>query len=609
MSYKFEPTKQTLNSLFGYPTSKYIIPKYQREYSWKKQQLEEFWKLILSDEEIFIGTVIFYIEDSNKNKEIIDGQQRYLTTIIAASALRDVFFEKFKKTKDSQIEIFANDIQEGYIGKREPGTNHYQNYLEPGLTTKTYFNSEIQTLNKSFLSDSSLEIIKSKSQNNSTEENLIIDGYNYFKDQWRLFLKSNTDKYTFDYFRLRLDKCFVIRIEIDSYELAFDIFESVNDQGIRLGVSDLLKNQILKNIDSKPASQQSAVEKWNEMINFISEVKMTPQEFLRYYWASKYGYVSDKQLYKKIKREIKQSMSNDWDAFLDIILDESEMINNIYNYNLDSWIKFLDKKKIECEKFENSIETLKKIKVKTWLIIIISIIRNNKKLSSHNVDFVKHIDKIKKFTVLYFSLMGNPGNWYFDLIWRTSVEIENATTKKEFTDIFLNLFKEFSSKLSISEDQFKEALSAVKYKPDMESKAIINLFFTEIEMKRKGTKFPWFNSNYLNIEHILPQEPKNWNMKPRDVKNHINNLGNLVIIPYSLNGRLGNLSCSDKMKILKAEGMDFKIVEDIVLNYESGSWPFDEISKINFAAIEKRQEDLAKLGYEIWIKDFKKLLG
>lgn len=154
MSYKFEPTKQTLNDLFDYPTSKYIIPKYQREYSWEKQQLEEFWKLIVSDEEIFIGTVIFYVEDSKKNKEIIDGQQRYLTTIISASALRDVFLEKFKITKDNKIELFAEDLQEGYIGKRKPGTNDYQNYLEPGLTTKKYFNDEIQILNKDFISNS-----------------------------------------------------------------------------------------------------------------------------------------------------------------------------------------------------------------------------------------------------------------------------------------------------------------------------------------------------------------------------------------------------------------------------------------------------------------------
>jgi uncharacterized protein with ParB-like and HNH nuclease domain len=385
MSYKFEPSRQTLNDLFDTPTSRYIIPKYQREYSWKKQQLEEYWKLIDSQDEIFIGTVIFYIEDNKKNKEIIDGQQRYITTIIASAALRDYFLEKYKLTKDRNIEILAEDIHEGYIGKRAPGRSVYQNYLEPGLSTKEYFNKEIQTYNSDFLKDNSTEIIKVKSKNNSTEESLIIEAYNYFKDQWKLFLKRNTEMQTFDHFKKRLDNCFVIRIEIDNYELAFDIFESVNDQGIRLGVSDLLKNQILKNIVNNPTSQKNAVTKWNEMINSISEVKISPQEFLRYYWASKYEYVSDKQLYKKIKKEIQQNSSNNWETFLETIVNEAEMIKNIYNYSLTSWMNYFNKGKIETQKFESSIDTFKKMKVKTWLILIMSIIRNHEKLTAHKV--------------------------------------------------------------------------------------------------------------------------------------------------------------------------------------------------------------------------------
>jgi hypothetical protein len=230
-------------------------------------------------------------------------------------------------------------------------------------------------------------------------------------------------------------------------------------------------------------------------------------------------------------------------------------------------------------------------------------------LDSRFVDFIRHIEKIKKFTFLYFTIMGNPGNWYFDLIWKTSVKIENSTNKSELTKIFEELFREFSTKLTISEEQFKEALDSIKYKPDSDSKSIINLFFTEIEMKRKGHNHTWFNTNVLNIEHIVPQEPKNWNLKISELKNHLNKIGNLVIIPYSLNGKLGNLGCNDKMKILKDEGKDFQILQDIVTNNDTGNWPFDKINKNNFEAIEKRQEDLAKLGYEVWVTDFKKKLG
>jgi hypothetical protein len=210
---------------------------------------------------------------------------------------------------------------------------------------------------------------------------------------------------------------------------------------------------------------------------------------------------------------------------------------------------------------------------------------------------------------LYFTILGSPGNWYFDLIWRTAIKIENAKTKQDYTDIFNNLFKDFSSKLNISEDVFAESFLAIKYKADSESKFIISVIFAEIEMKIRGTKHITWNQNIMNIEHILPQEPKNWKLKNSEIKNHVNLLGNLVLIPYSLNGKLGNLSCSDKMKILKTVLGDMKIVDEIFYKCETGEWAFDKINKKDFSAIINRQDYLCALGYQIWVKDFRKKLG
>lgn len=609
MGNKFEPTKQTFNNLFEQPTSRYIIPKYQREYSWKKQQLEEYWKLIDSEDEIFLGTMIFHIDDNVKDKEIIDGQQRYITTIIASASLRDVLLEKYKETGDISFNELAKDIQNDYIGKRKSGTNQYQNFLEPGLTTVKYFKDEIQFFDDNFINSNVSVIEKIKLKSNTSEELLIIDAYKFFKEKWVNSINSSSAISVFHHFKNRLDKWFVIRIEIDDYDLAFDIFESVNDQGLRLGVSDLIKNQILKYLPNTLSDQSKGVEKWNEMISYLGEVKITAQEFLRYYWASKYGYISDKQLYKNIKHNIEVKFAKNWNSFLETIRAESEVVKNIYTYSLQDWVKSLEKQQTVVQKFDYSINVLRNIKAKTWLVLILSIIRNQKKLNSLKVDYISHIEKIQKFTFLYFTILGSPGNWYFDLIWRTAIKIENAKNKQDYTDIFNNLFKEFSTKLNISEDVFAESFLAIKYKADSESKFIISVIFAEIEMKIKGTKHITWNQSIMNIEHILPQEPKNWKLKSSEIKNHVNLLGNLVLIPYSLNGQLGNLSCSDKMKILKTALGDMKIVDEIFYKCETGEWPFDKINKKDFSAIINRQDYLCALGYQIWVKDFRKKLG
>ena len=611
MSYKFDPSKQSLSDLFDRPNeTKYIIPKYQREYSWKKQQLEEYWKLIDDKDEIFIGTMIFYVEINKKNiksKEIIDGQQRYLTTIIAAAALRDLFLEEFKRTKDDDILTLAKDTQNDYISRRISGTKEYINYLEPGLSTLKYFNSEIQKFDEDFFKNANDTIEKIKN-NNTKEESLIIDAYKYFKDNWIIESKNIGLKNLFSHFKQRLGCCFVIRIEIDTYELAFDIFESVNEKGIRLGVSDLIKNIILRYLPSDPKSQALGVEKWNEMIAFLYDSKISPQEFLRYYWASKYEYISDKQLYKKINLEVKNNMSSNWNLFLEMINKEAQIISSIYNAQTD-WIKYLGISKQESFKFIYSINVFKNIKAKTWLVLILCIIRNNDKLKHHKVEYIPVIEKIQKFTFLYFNIMGYPGNWYFNLMWKTAIKIEKSNSKKELSKIFLDLYKEFNSKLDIPEASFIQEFKDIKYKQDSESKFMINLVFTEIEMKKRGIKHVTWNQDVFNIEHILPQDPKKWKLKLSEIKNHLHVLGNLVLIPYALNGRLGNLGCEEKMDILKNEVRDLKILDEIVINNETGKWPFNKIKSDNFYAIEKRQEDLTKLSYEIWVTDFKKKLG
>lgn len=89
-----------------FKTNKFKIPRYQREYSWEKQQLEDFYKDIVSHikydgehyfyQEYFFGTVILYggvVNNTTEYLEIIDGQQRITTITIFLSALSDFLYD------------------------------------------------------------------------------------------------------------------------------------------------------------------------------------------------------------------------------------------------------------------------------------------------------------------------------------------------------------------------------------------------------------------------------------------------------------------------------------------------------------------------------------
>lgn len=98
----FESKSIMLQTFFT--DKKYIIPRYQREYSWTKEQLEDFYTDIVSNikedkgnyeiQEYFFGTVILVgkMEKTNKPIEIIDGQQRITTITILLSVLSDILY-------------------------------------------------------------------------------------------------------------------------------------------------------------------------------------------------------------------------------------------------------------------------------------------------------------------------------------------------------------------------------------------------------------------------------------------------------------------------------------------------------------------------------------
>lgn len=84
----------------------FIIPRFQREYSWDKKNYKEFLDdmlncLIVSDgkviyDQYFLGTMLFVgdcFEGDKSEIDVVDGQQRLTTITILFSALSDRFLQ------------------------------------------------------------------------------------------------------------------------------------------------------------------------------------------------------------------------------------------------------------------------------------------------------------------------------------------------------------------------------------------------------------------------------------------------------------------------------------------------------------------------------------
>ena len=105
-----------IKDLFGRSGS-YIIPSYQRAYSWETRQLEQFIDDLrdTSDGKYYLGHFLFETPEDTKEKFLIDGQQRLTTVVVFFSSIRKALL---KYSEEENIKKKCNYISDHYL--REP---------------------------------------------------------------------------------------------------------------------------------------------------------------------------------------------------------------------------------------------------------------------------------------------------------------------------------------------------------------------------------------------------------------------------------------------------------------------------------------------------------
>ncbi len=576
----------------------FIIPPYQRTYAWNKDRVLSFWdELLIPDNKSqynlsFSGSIILKhnnITDPDNQYEIIDGQQRFITISIFLALIRDFseFLLKTKHKKNSKVSEFYYDIMSNtkdqlrlkkvyqneakprirvgkvirdYYDKIIVDSNGYENNLNTTLTSLKNESEKNILRNYKTFSDKLIEYIKEHDKTESNEHEVIIS-----------LLES-------------LDKIDVIQINVTDDVAAYEIFETVNSKNEPLTSSDLIKNQILRSLDQKDEYEN----KWNESIANISQVDgFNFNQFLRYYWISKYSWSTDKKLYANFKFYLNDQFKNKNERskflknFLDEILTNSLHFRRLLNPEFDDYYNQLfshpqhyDKKII------NSLNTIKDLNIKQCYVLLLSIIRNaveaKKKLKDK-----KRYDRIARsvsimfktietFSLQFHSLGKGQANKVEKSIYHNfAVEIEKLSSKalgdnKLIKNWTLSLKDSLSLKLdnilSNENIDLELVLSRLDYSKRIDY-FIIKYIFEKITQYNYNSKNFSFNE-YSTVEHILPQNPSKWKLNPKDVQSYVNKIGNLIIIERDLNRAMGNQTLEKKINGFTFNGKERSYFED-----------------------------------------------
>ncbi|PUD50909.1 DUF262 and DUF1524 domain-containing protein [Helicobacter pylori] len=268
--------------------NQFVIPIYQRLYSWGKEQCKQLWDDIIkiggNDKANghFIGSILYARVDDTHSSPllIIDGQQRLTTITLLLIALRD-----YLNDEDEFLEKFSREKIESYlINSNKDGDKKFRLILSE---------SDRDTL---------LFLIDENKRKPSEPSLKIVENFKLF-EKW---IRKNTDKLKTIF--KGLEKLMIVWIalkkEKDDPQL---IFESMNSKGIELTQTDLIRNYIV--METEVEKQEDFYNQyWRAMEeNFKQSEKQSKREdlfnkFVRHYLTIKTGKTPDeKRVYKAFK--------------------------------------------------------------------------------------------------------------------------------------------------------------------------------------------------------------------------------------------------------------------------------------------------------------------
>lgn len=239
---KIESADQTIEDLLksGY----YIIPRFQRPYSWDAENVTEFWDDIIRDKptEYFIGSMVVY-KDGNRTFGVVDGQQRLTTITILLCVLRDSLInEGFTSLAEGLHQLIENkniDNESEFVLQTETSFPYFQDYiqnkdeseLEPEIRREEKNLAVAHNRFKKLVSDTIASI---KSDETNTKEEI--------NERIRKTLSEIRDAL------LGLN---IILVKLEDEDDAYIIFETLNTRGKDLALADLVKNHFTRLIKKK----------------------------------------------------------------------------------------------------------------------------------------------------------------------------------------------------------------------------------------------------------------------------------------------------------------------------------------------------------------------
>lgn len=575
-----------IKSVNNYPVSQlfdieagvvYVIPRYQREYTWGKNQWESMFDDILENNPgYFLGSIICINQSTDvlsvQRLELVDGQQRLTTLSLLFAAIYHALKTDETELDDEQrFELF--NLKRKLVLKRGDDL----------IRVIPQIQNNNQNDYKAILAETG--VIGACDVPANAGNRRIFHAYRYFQNRIKEMNDSQDNRLEIIMeFLDRISHASMVKIEVASHADAYILFESLNNRGMPLTAVDLIKNKLLARLESiEPGKVDHYFGDWNRLLGYLGDDYTIQERFFRQY-------------YNAFKDELKSVYQVPVATRSNLIHIYEKLINHdakgcLQNISAAARLYALFLSRNQDDVFyglEKLLKDLERIQGAPSYLLTLYLLVRKEELQLENSHLVEIVSLLVRFFVRR-NLTDTPPTRDLTRLFMAIIDkLSGLSGEAVVKSIHEQLIA-----ASASDEIFQRKLEGQIYEDNSGVTRFVLCALAEQAMTKETWVDLWRIENkkfVWTIEHIFPQGeniPASWvaiiaagdENKAKEIQHtHVHKLGNLTISGF--NSALGNKSFEEKRDRTDRQGRSVGYKNGLKLNDDLANvatWSVDQI--------------------------------
>ena len=497
---------------------RFQIPDYQRPYAWTTEETTELLddlkhaaSAVISENgdvdeasPYFLGSIVIIKKgDHEPEADVVDGQQRVTTLTILFCVLRDVASQTSQKHGEMIHKFICEDSNEfnGTIGEFR---------LSIRERDKEFFQSHVQKMGEV------QNFVERSPENLSDSQQRMLENTKYLWKQVSCIDENQRNTLT----RFLVRRCYIVVVSTSDHGSAYRIFSVLNDRGLDLSPTDILKARIIGGMDEDVRDRYT--EMWENYEDDLSR-----ERYRDLFAHIRMIYVKNK-LYRNLQDEFQEHILTDTThkahkGFMDSVLEPYfEVYKTITDASYES--------ASGAERVNMFLRHLKRLDNFDWIPPAMAFFKRNPHDTASLLQFTRDLDRLAYGLFIMRANINERIRRYADLLHA----IESSATPSDSTGPL---------QLTDSEkEQILQALDGPIYRKGSRVPLIL-LRRLDSALADEGASY---DHSVISVEHVLPQSPdagSEWirnfpDQEERERWTH--KLANLVLLSRRKNARAAN---------------------------------------------------------------------